>query len=132
MRCPSSRKLDLAVQDRGELLQPRADVERAEQVLLLLERDVEVRGDQVGDLRRVLDVHDHDLQLVRQVRDHGDELGKLVHHVRLDRLEVLRGLDQVLEHAHLRAQVRVALRVLDDLDAPEPLHEVCGRFRRDT
>ena len=86
-------QLDLARQDGGEALEPRADVERRDQLLLLLERDVEVRRDEVGDLARVLDVHHHDLQLVGQVGDHRDELGELVHHGDLHRLEVLRRLD---------------------------------------
>ena len=65
----------------------------ASEVLLLLERDVQVRRDQVGHLARVLDVHHDDLQLVGQVGDHRDELGELVHHRDLHRLEVLGRLD---------------------------------------
>ena len=70
-----------------------------EQLLLLLERDVEVGGDQVGDLAGVLDVHRHHLQLVGQVGDHRDELGELVHHVRLHRLEIGEALAHVGELA---------------------------------
>ena len=63
-------QLDLAVEDRREPLEPRLQVEGGEQLLLLLERDVEVGGDQVRHLARFLDVHRHHLQLVGQVGDH--------------------------------------------------------------
>src|SRR5207249_3310728 len=120
---PQLEQLDLAVQDGGELLEPRPHVERGEQVLLLLERDVQVGGDQVGHLARVLDVHHHHLQLVGQVGDHGDELGELVHHVGLDGIQVLGGLEAVLQVADAGAEVRLALRVGGDLDAAEALHQ---------
>ena len=97
-------QLELAVEDGRQLLQPRLDIQRAEQVLLLLHRDVEVRGDQIADLARVLDVHHHDLQLVGQVGDHGDELGELVHHVRLHGLDVLRRFQDLSEMADARPE----------------------------
>src|SRR5581483_10275247 len=117
------QELDLAVEDRRELLEPRADLERRQQILLLLERNVQVRRDQIRHLARILDVHDDDLQLVRQVRDHRDEFGELVHHVRLDRVEVLGRRVDVLEVPHVRPEVRLALRVLDHLDALQSLDE---------
>jgi len=79
--------------------------------------------DEVGDLARVLDVHHDDLQLVGQVGDHRDELGKLVHHVRLHRLEILRRLVDVGEVAHLRDEVGIVLGVVQHLDPAQTLDE---------
>jgi hypothetical protein len=116
-------ELDLAIQDRRQPLQARSDVQRVEEVLLLLERDVQIRRDQVGDLARVLDVHHHELQLVGQIRDHRHELRELVHEVRLDGVEVLRGL--VLVHQRPRAadEEGIVLEVVLDLDAAQSLDE---------
>ncbi len=101
---PELEQLDLAVEDAGQPLEALAHVELGEQLLLLVQRDVQVRGDEVGDLARVLDVHRHHLQLVGQVGDHRDELGELVHHVRLHRLELRR---RVADVARARARGRV-------------------------
>ena len=120
---PELEQLDLAAEDGGELLEPVLDVEGRQQVLLLLERDVQVGGNEVRGLARILDVHHHHLQLVRQVGDHRDELGELVHHVNLHCLDVLRGLVGVLQVAHLRLEVRFPLRVAGHLDALEPLDQ---------
>ena len=83
-------ELDLPIEDGRQTLHAGAYFEGVQQVLLLLDRDVEVRRDQVGHLAGILDVHHDQLQLVGQVGNHRDELRELVDEVGFDRIEVLR------------------------------------------
>ena len=120
---PELEQLDLAVEDGGQTLDAFAHVERGEQLLLFLQRHVEVRGDEVGDLAGVLDVHRHYLQLVRQVGDHRDEFSELIDHVRLHRLDVGGFLQLVGELTNAGGEERFAADDLDDVDAPQPLNQ---------
>ncbi len=66
--------LELAGEDLGEVAQPLGDVDLLQQLLLLLGVDPQGAGDQVAERRRVVDVGDRHLQLLRQVGDLLDDL----------------------------------------------------------
>ena len=60
--------LELAGEDLREAAQALGDVELLEQLLLLLGAEPQRAGDQVAERARVVDVGDHDLELLGQVR----------------------------------------------------------------
>ena len=66
--------LELAGEDLREVAEPGDDVDLLEQLLLLVGRDPQRAGDQVAERRRVVDVGDRHLQLLRQVGDLLDDL----------------------------------------------------------
>ena len=80
--------LELAGEDLREAAQPLGDVDLLEQLLLLLGRDPQGAGDQVGERRRVVDVGDRELELLRQVGDLLDDLGEGALDVAGQRLEL--------------------------------------------
>ena len=90
---PDRDDLELAGEDLRQAAQPPADVDLLEQLLLLLGRQPQRAGDQVRQDARVLDVRDHDLELLGEVRDLLDDVG-----------------ERLLDVAHQRGQLR---RVVD-------------------
>ena len=83
-------------------LQALGDVDLFQDLLLLLQGQVQVEGDQVGQAAGVLDVDGHHLQLLRQLRgevDHRLELGVDAAHQPLHRGRFL--VAHVVELAHL-------------------------------
>ena len=102
-------QLDLAPQDDDQLFQPRAHVERRQQILRLLDRDFQIRGDHVGEPAGLAHLHRHHLQFVGQIRHQRHELGKLAHQMRLQRVEFLVALDRLGQAPHVGAEVRFAL-----------------------
>ena len=92
---PELDHLELAGEDLGQPAQAPGDVDLLEQLLLLVGRDPEGAGDQVGERRGVLDVGDRELELLRQVRDLLDDLGERALDVPGQRLELGRLADLV-------------------------------------
>ena len=92
---PDLHELELARKDLREHPQPLDDRALLEELLLLLGLQAERPRDHVGELRRVVEVRDRDLQLLRQVGNLLDDLGEGRLHIAVERLELRRGLDDV-------------------------------------
>ena len=117
------RHLDLAPEDRRDPAQPLLDVGRLEQLLPLVRLQPQRRRDQVRERGRVVDVGGGELQLLRQVGRHPDDLRELLLHrpgQRLDLGRLRHDLRQVLE---LGDEVRLVLDRLDEADALDTLDE---------
>ena len=110
--------LQLARQDLGEAAQPLGDVDRLEQLLLLLGLQTQGSGDQVRERARVLDVRDHDLKLFREVGHLVDDVGERLLDVARQGRQLRRGLDDVRELRDLGDQIRVGR---DPAVDPHPL-----------
>ena len=94
-----------------------------QQFLLVLDADLEVRGDKVDEERRALDVLDRVGRLARQVRRevhdlHSELLNRADARLQLD-LAVVVVLD---ERRDVGPEVRLGLRELVDLETPLPLN----------
>ena len=87
--------LELAGEDLREVAQAGGDVDLLQQLLLLLGADPQRAGDQVGERRRVVDVGDRQLQLLRQVGDLLDDLREGALDVAGQRLQLRARLDHV-------------------------------------
>jgi hypothetical protein len=113
--------------------QPDADVVGLEDLLLAGDVELEVRGDEVGELRRIREIRDEDLELVgepRALRDERTELlGDAPHEGR--HLDRFRGLADVLDAPDRRAQVRIGPREALEADARDALHEQPVRVVRE-
>ena len=108
--------LELAGEDLGEAAQPAGDVDRLEQLLLLLGRDAQGAGDQVGEGRGLVEVGDGQLELLGQVGDRLDDLGEGALDVAGERLELGRGLEHVRHGLDPRHQVGLLAHVVADAD----------------
>ena len=97
--------LELAGEDLREVAQAVGDVDLLQQLLLLLGRDPQRAGDQVAERRRVVDVGDRHLQLLRQVGDLLDDLREGALDVAGQRLELGARLDHVGQLGDPRDQV---------------------------
>ena len=110
--------LELARQDLRQPAQPLADVDLLEQRLLLLGLEPQCPRDQVREHAGIVDVGDHDLELLGQVGHLLDDVGERLLHVAHQRGQ-LRGLvDDVGRLGHLRHQVGLGLQPVLD---PHPL-----------
>ena len=110
--------LELAGEDPREVAQPLGDVDLLQQLLLLLGADPQRAGDQVAERRRVVDVGDRHLQLLRQVGDLLDDLREGALDVAGQRLQLGAGLADVGQLGDPRHQVGL----LGDVGAePDPL-----------
>ena len=110
--------LELAGEDLGEPAQPAGDVDRLEQLLLLLGRDAQGAGDQVREGGGVVEVGDGELELLGQIGDRLDDLGEGALDVAGQRLELGGGLEHVRHRLDPRHQVGLLADVVGD---PDPL-----------
>ena len=88
-------ELELAGEHLREHPQPARHVALLEELLLLLGLDPQRARDHVRELRRVVEVRDRDLELLRQVGHLLDDPREGRLHVAVERLELGRGLDLV-------------------------------------
>ena len=110
--------LELAGEDLREVAQAGGDVDLLQQLLLLLGRDPQGAGDQVGERRRVVDVGDRHLQLLGQVGDLLDDLREGALDVAGQRLQ----LGALLDHVGQLGDPRHQVGLLGDVGAePDPL-----------
>ena len=119
--------LELAVEDRRDLAQPRLDVALLEQPLLLLGLQPERRGDEVAEGARVLDVRGGDLQLLGQVRHEADDAAEQGLHVARQRFDLARLLQLVRQLDELADEIRVVLHLTVEPDAAHSLDEDAQR-----
>ena len=105
--------LELAGEDLGEVAQAPHDLELLQQLLLLLGRDPQGAGDQVGQRRRVVEVGDRHLQLLGQIGDLLDDLREGALHVAGQRLQ----LGAVLDHVGKLIDPRHQVGLLGDVGA---------------
>ena len=85
---PELRHLELAAQDARDLAQPLLHVHGLEEVLALLRLQAQRRGDEVAERARIVDVRRRELQLLREVRRHADDLAELALDVSRQRLDL--------------------------------------------
>ncbi len=123
---PELLELDLARQLPVQTLQAAPQIEALEQFLLLGRRERrQVGGDEVRQAARIVDVHDHRLEVVRK---HGRELNHLLEqrgHAADQRVKVrlLLAGHNVVERLHAGAQVGLHLDDFLDGDSLQALHE---------
>ena len=109
-------------QEGEHLVQARAEVERLEQVLLLLVLDVEQVGHHVGELARRLDRAHHLGEFLGRVRQQVDRFGRLrlqLQEARFDVRACVRGFG---DPGHARDQERPAFEEFEHAEAPLALH----------
>ena len=102
---------------------PFAGIVELEDVLLLLDADLEVRREHVGETARVLDALDEPLDLLRVVLRRVDDLEKRIRRVPGDRLRPVGDAVGLMDDAHPRAHEGRVVGHLDDLHARDPLAE---------
>src|SRR5271170_1258066 len=120
---PEFEHLDLAAQNRDQLFQPSAHVERRQQILRLFDWNLQVRGDHVGQAAGFLHLHRHHLQFVGQVRHERNEFGELADQVRVQRVDFLVGGHRLDQPLHVREKIRLALGELPELDSRQTLYQ---------
>ena len=97
----------LAVEQRQQLCQPLLDGSGFEQFLPLLQAQVQIGGDQVGEMARVFGVERGDLDLLGQRRRKFDDFLKLALRVAHHRGQLRRSPpSRRCSNSNLRAQVR--------------------------
>ena len=124
------RRLGLAADLRGEAqhldavgeqtrhpVHPRLDVDRLENLLLLVGGGVHVGRDHVGERRRRLDALDRGEQLGRSLRQQLHRLDRLSLEVDEARLDVVRHRGRLGDAQHAGDEERPAVQELDDLEA---------------
>ena len=119
--------LKLARQDLRELSEALRDVDLLEQRLLLLGRDPQRAGDQVRQHAGVVDVGDHDLELLGQVRNLLDDVRERVLHVAHQRGQLGGVLHHVRRLGDLGDQVRLGPHPAHDPDARAALDQNAQR-----
>jgi len=119
--------LELPVQDRRDLAQPRFDVALLEQRLLLDGLQTQRRGNEVAERARILNVRSGDLQLLWQVRHQADHATEERLHVARQRFDLARLLQLVRQLDELAHEVRVVLQRPVEADAPNTLDEDAQR-----
>ena len=123
--------LDAVREQPRDLVHAGGDVDRLQDLLLLLRLDVHVAGRQIGERRRGIDRLDGGEQVLRHLRQELNRLHGLrleVHEARLD-LRPAHGGFGNLQHA--RDHERPAGQILDDLKALFALaDEMIGAVRR--
>ena len=110
-------QLELARKQLGEPAQALGHVALLEQRLLLLRLDAQRAGDHVRQLRRVLQVHDRDLQLLGEVGQLLDDPRERRLDVAVQGLELGRGDDLVGCFGDTRHEIGIGGHVLADLHA---------------
>ena len=119
--------LELAVQDRRDLAQPRFDVRELEQALLLVGLQAQRRGDEIAERARIVDVRRCDLQLFGEVGNEADDAGEEVLDVARERFD-LRGLGHLVRQLdELADEIRIGLHLAVELAAFEALDEDAQR-----
>ena len=93
-----------------------------QQILRLLDRDLQIRRDQVGQPCRLAHLHRHHLKLIGQIGHQRDEFGKLTDEVACSASSSLSfdGLGQAL---HVRPEIRLALHEIEQFDSRDALHQ---------
>ena len=115
--------LQLAREDHGQLPQTLLDVDRLEEVLLLLRLQADGRGDQVGELARALGVRSCQQQFLGEVRRDRDDAAEERLHGACERLRLLLALDHVGQRREEAGEVGLGLLDRVEPDAVEALDE---------
>ena len=114
---------ELAIQQRLEAIETLFDIHRLDQLLALVEAQVEIPSDQVGEIAAGIGVDGRDLDLVGQSRVELDDLLKLPVRVpgQRGRLDGIR--TDLLQHLDLRAKIRLLRFVFDNPHPPQALDQ---------
>ena len=120
-------------QDGHHLVDARHGVDRLDQLLLLLGREVEIGGDEVGQLRRVARVLHGADEVGGRLRQELQGLERHALQVREARLDVGRALLGLDDEPHARPEEGLLVQELFDLEAGFALHHhvVLAVRRRD-
>ena len=114
---PKCDHLELARQDLRETAQPLGHVDLLEKLLLLVGRQAQRTGDQMREDARVVDVGDHHLELVGEVRDLFDDVREGLLDVAHQRRELRRLLDHVGGRRDISDQIGLGTDPVLDPDA---------------
>ena len=114
---------ELAIQQRLEAVEPLFDVHRLDQFLALVESQVEIPRDQVGEIAARLGVDGRDLDLVRQSRVELDDLLELPVGIPGQRGHLDGITTEFLQHLDLRAKIRLLRFVPGNPHPPQALHQ---------
>src|SRR5215469_3094740 len=120
---PKFQQFDFSPEDRDQLFESRAHVERRDQILRLLDGDLEVRRDHVCEPTRVGHLHRPRLQFVWQVGYQGHKLGELAHQVRLERIDLFGGRYQLRQPGRVGDEIGSSLSEIAQLDSRQSLHQ---------
>ena len=113
----------LAVEQGQKFLQPLADGDGFEQLLPVVEAEIQVRGDEVGEMAGMLGVQRGDLDLVRERGGHPGDFLELPVRVAQHGLQLDGILRFIPQQFIARAQIRRRRRVFLDADAPQTLDQ---------
>ena len=113
----------LAVEQGQKFLQPLADGDGFEQLLAVFEAEIQVRGDEVGEMAGMLGVQRGDFDLVRKRGGHPGDFLELPVRVAQHGLQLDGILRFVPQQFVAGAQIRRGRRVFLDADAPQTLDQ---------
>ena len=113
----------LAAEQRQEFLEPLADGNGFEQLLAVFEAQVQVRGDEVGEMAGMIGVERGDFDLVGQRGGHLGDFIELLVRVAQHRLQFDGIFRLVAQEFVGRAEVRRGRREIFHADAPETLDQ---------
>ena len=120
---PQFEQLDLAGQDGNQLLQALANIGAREQILRFLDGNLQVGCDQVGQPSRLAHLHRDSLQLIGQIWNQRDKFRKLADEMRLERVDFFIWRQFIGEPSHVRLEVRLALREVEQFEARKTLDQ---------
>jgi hypothetical protein len=127
---PQFQDFDLLLEQPGEPQQLVAHAVHLQDRLGVGEAQAHAAGDEIGELAAVVHVYGHDRQLVGHLRFQLDQLAEELLHGAHQRLHLDAILHSFGDDLDAGAQVRFFLRVLQNADALQPLHQEAHRAVR--
>ena len=118
--------LEFLLEERGESLEAGPCIGHFEELLFFGRREIEVRGDEIGELAGVLHVEGRDLQLFGEVGREGDHLGEGLGGVAGEGLHLDVGRDFILHRLDRGTKERGPFLKVSDSCAADALDEHAG------
>ena len=115
--------LVLAVEHGQQFLQTLADGNGFQQLLPVFEAEIQIPGNEVGEMAGMFGVQRRDFDLVRERGRHLGDFLKLLVRVAQDGLQLDGILRFIAEQFVTRGQIRRGRRIFRDANAPQPLNQ---------
>ena len=113
----------LTTEQRQQLVQPFAHGNRLQQLLAFLQRQVQVRRDEIREMPRMIRVEGGRLDLLRKRAGQLDDFAKLLVRIPQQRLQFNGILRLIPQQLITRTQVRGGQEKVFRTDTPQPFHQ---------